>query len=160
MCKIKYKCLSCHGKASIGVLTCAKCEKFVHYNCSELPPYFIMQQEMFKTEHFCFMCITKKKENKIQIKAIEEEIANQEEDVEDTETESTDDEIDSEKTEKKTMNRENHQLVKNIEEKVTKAKAPADKADSTADESKKQRRAICKFFMYNNCRFIRSFKKM
>ena len=78
MCKIKYKCLSCHGKASIGVLTCAKCEKFVHYNCSELPPYFIMQLEMSKMKNFCLICIAKKKENILQITAIEEEITNQE----------------------------------------------------------------------------------
>ena len=49
---------------------------------------------MSKIEYFCLTWITKKKENVLQIKAIEEEIANQEEDIEYTETESTDDEFD------------------------------------------------------------------
>ena len=54
---------------------------------------------MSKMEYFCLTCITKKKENVLQIKATEEEIANQE-DIEYTEKESTDDESDEEKTEK------------------------------------------------------------
>ena len=74
---------------------CAKFEKNVHYNCSGLPPYFIMQLEMSKMEYYCFQCVTKKKKNVEQIKAIKQEISNQKDDLKDTEADSTDKETDS-----------------------------------------------------------------
>ena len=69
-------CTSCGYEAAISVLTCAKCERNTHYNGSKLPPYYISQIEKSKTEYFCLPCITMKKENRTQIKAIENEIAN------------------------------------------------------------------------------------
>lgn len=91
------KCDVCKMVAISGFILCNMCEKISHYNCSELPPYMILQIEKSSIDYYCLNCIEKKRGNKKQIQAIENEITNQQikMDKENCESESEDSEEDT-----------------------------------------------------------------
>lgn len=169
------KCTVCSSEASIGVLACAKCERNTHYNCTELPPYFIYQMETSKADYYCLTCVTEKKGNQAQIRAIEKEIENQEAQLSD---ESTDDEIssdndeissDNEEKKEKIPNNNKEQRGKNSND-IMRCEAKTDKsprADKTTDRKLSPEKTsdklitrtdgrtntnICKFFLSGKCK--------
>ena len=87
----------------------------------------------------------------MQIKAIKKEISHQEGDLEVTETNSSDKEM-TKKKPKKQRTSETAYCLKAWRKNPTKTKDLAYMMKNTNGGPKSQRRAICKFFMHNNCR--------
>jgi len=164
------ECNVCNEKAVRAFLECARCESSIHYNCTELPPYFIFQIETSKLDYYCCECTSLKVQNQKQIKKIAEEIEIQEDDEDDSESGDDEDENqaidpDSIKTsevsnKEPTLDKERKQVNGGDKksDKTTLEKTPNNNTRQEDKISDKPHKRICKFYLQNKCKHGKSGK--
>ena len=83
MCNTSDQCKKCKQQCKSASLMCNNCKSKIHYNCSEMPVYFIIMLQHSSRKYTCFECAKKVITNYDKhFEAVEVELVNQIQDVE------------------------------------------------------------------------------